>query len=84
MTTTTPTTALADLDGIEKLADAADQNGQHIYTDARDSNNYKANEAWHRVASPELFRELAALARRAAQPAEVSAQIAKTGGAQHG
>lgn len=41
-------------DMLRRLAAAADKHGQHIYTHGRDSNAAKANEAWHRAASPEL------------------------------
>lgn len=55
-----------DLDLLEALARAADQGeGQHVYTHPRDSNGWKANEAWHRAASPAVFLDLIVLARRA-------------------
>jgi len=66
--TTTPTASpeLPDLDHLEALARAADQGeGQHIYTNPRDSNGWQANEAWHRAASPAAVLALIALARRA-------------------
>ena len=39
---------------LRALAAAADKGGEHIYTHWRDSNSAKANEAWHRAASPDL------------------------------
>jgi len=66
--TTTPTASpeLLDLDHLEALARAADQGeGQHIYTNPRDSEGWQANEAWHRAASPDAVLALIALARRA-------------------
>jgi hypothetical protein len=48
-----------DLNAIRLAAAACDQGeGQHIYKHPRDSNNWKANEDWHRLASPDLFMEL--------------------------
>ncbi|MFG0610779.1 hypothetical protein [Delftia sp. WSY_14] len=44
--TTAPTPAL------RVLAEAAEGNGEHIYTHPRDSNKWRENEAWHRAASP--------------------------------
>lgn len=44
--TTAPTPAL------RALAEAAEGNGEHIYTHPRDSNKWRENEAWHRAASP--------------------------------
>lgn len=44
--TTTPKPAL------RALAEAAEGNGEHIYTNPRDSNKWRENEAWHRAASP--------------------------------
>lgn len=42
-------------EALRALAAAAEKDGQHIYTHWRDSNAAKANEAWHKAASPELF-----------------------------
>lgn len=65
-----------DLDKLEALARAADQGeGQHIYTHWRDSNNHKANEAWHLAASPAAVLELIAIARRVAQPVEAAGAV---------
>jgi hypothetical protein len=67
--TSTPTASaeLPDLARLEALARAANEGeGQHIYTNPRDSNGWQANEAWHRAASPAAVLELIALARRAA------------------
>jgi len=44
-----------DPEALRALAAAAEKDGQHIYTHWRDSNAAKANEAWHKAASPELF-----------------------------
>lgn len=41
-------------DELRALAAAADKDGQHIYTNWRDSNAHKANELWCQAASPEL------------------------------
>ena len=72
--TTTP--ELPDLARLEALARAADQGeGQHIYTNPRDSNGWQANEAWHRAASPAAVLALTALARRA-QPESEATQAA--------
>jgi len=68
-----------NLDHLEAQARAADQDGQHIYTNPRDSNNWRANEIWHYLASPAAVLELIALARRAAlanQPAPTDWQAA--------
>jgi len=65
-TTPTPSPELPDLARLEALARAADQGeGQHIYTNPRDSNGWQANEAWHRAASPAAVLAMIALARRA-------------------
>lgn len=37
---------------LRALAEAAEGNGEHIYTHPRDSNKWRENEAWHRAASP--------------------------------
>lgn len=37
---------------LRGLAEAAEGNGEHIYTHPRDSNKWRENEAWHRAASP--------------------------------
>lgn len=37
---------------LRSLAEAAEGNGEHIYTHPRDSNKWRENEAWHRAASP--------------------------------
>lgn len=38
---------------LRALAEAATQGeGQHVYTNPRDDNNWRANEQWHRAASP--------------------------------
>lgn len=50
-----------ELAAIKLAASRADQDGQHIYTHPRDSNNWLSNEAWHRVASPATFLVLLAL-----------------------
>ena len=66
--TTTPTAspALPDLARLEALACAADQGeGQHIYTNPRDSDGWQANETWHHAASPAAVLALIAIARRA-------------------
>jgi hypothetical protein len=65
--TTTPTASpeLPGLDNLETQARAADQDGQHIYTNPRDSDNWRANEIWHYLASPAAVLALIALARRA-------------------
>jgi hypothetical protein len=53
--------APTDLQQLKTLALAADQGeGQHIYTNPRDSNGWKANEAWHRAASPAVVLDLIA------------------------
>lgn len=58
-------------DDLRALAAAAEKDGQHIYTHWRDSNASKANEAWHKAASPKLviglldrIAELEALEKR--------------------
>lgn len=43
---------------LRTLADAAEKDGQHIYTNPRDSNAWQANEAWHKAAAPEVVIEL--------------------------
>lgn len=40
---------------LRKLAAEASKNGEHIYTHPRDSNDWKANQAWHAAAAPEAF-----------------------------
>lgn len=47
-----------DLAPIRELAEKADQDGDHYYNHPRDSNNWKANDAWLKVAAPELFLRL--------------------------
>lgn len=37
---------------LRALAEAAEGNGEHIYTHPIDSNKWRENEAWHRAASP--------------------------------
>ena len=37
---------------LRVLAEAAEGDGEHIYTHPRDSNKWRENEAWHRAASP--------------------------------
>lgn len=37
---------------LRELAQAANQNGDHIYTHHRDSNNWEANRLWNAAASP--------------------------------
>jgi len=66
--TTTPTASPGPLDlaRLEALARAADEGeGQHIYTNPRDSDGWQAKEAWHHAASPAAVLALIALARRA-------------------
>lgn len=45
------------IEELKKLAEAATPD-HHIYTNPRDSNQWKANEAWHHAASPAVFLEL--------------------------
>lgn len=37
---------------LRNLATAAESHGHHIYTNPRDSNQWKDNKAWHEAASP--------------------------------
>ena len=45
-------------ESLRALAEAAEQDGQHIYTNPRDSDKWRDNEAWHRAASPEAVTAL--------------------------
>jgi hypothetical protein len=74
--TITPTASpdLSGLDNLETQARAADQDGQHIYTNPRDYDNWRANEIWHYLASPAAVLALIALARRAQQAAAPDAK----------
>lgn len=47
-----------NLEELKILAEAADQDGQHIYDHPRDSNNWKANEAWIAAANPQTVLAL--------------------------
>ena len=63
---------------LRTLAEAAEGNGQHIYTNPRDSNKWRENEAWHRAASPcavlHLLDRIAELeARKPLPPTEAEA-----------
>lgn len=53
-----------DLDALQALAEKATQGeGQHIYTDPRDDNNWRANHAWHLACSPSFILSLIARIR---------------------
>jgi|GEM_PF-3515105 len=57
-----------DLDALQAAAEAATQGeGQHIYTDPRDDNNWKANADWHRACSPAVILALIDRLRKAAE-----------------
>lgn len=58
-----------DLELREKAL-AASMHGQHIYTCWRDDNNFKANEAWQRAASPEAILSLLERLEKAEKDAE--------------
>lgn len=47
-----------ELTQLAELAEAAEKDGQHIYSHPRDSNHWKENAAWQMAASPEVFSSL--------------------------
>lgn len=56
-------------EALRELAAQASQNGEHIFTNPRDSNNWRANDDWHAAATPEVFLAMHA------HIAELEAQI---------
>lgn len=62
-----------DLQQLKALALAADQGeGQHIYTNQRDSNGWQANYDFHRAASPAVVLDLIARIERTQQGFELA------------
>ena len=63
---------------LRALAEAAEGNGEHIYTHPRDSNKWRENEAWHRAASPgavlHLLDRIAELEARLVTEARATAE----------
>lgn len=53
---------VADMEELALLAQAANKAPHHIYTNARDDNNWRANAAFHAAASPDVVLALIAAA----------------------
>lgn len=59
-------TQILDLDALQAKKEAATQgDGQHMYANPRDDNNWKANEDWHRACSPAVIGALIDRLRKA-------------------
>jgi hypothetical protein len=85
MTTTPQISAKpGDIDKLKALALTAEHGGQHIYTNPRDSNKWRANEAWHREAGPEAFLALIAEVERLRARFEYIEDNATTSGGGNG
>ena len=57
-----------DFRSLEALANAASKGGDHIYTHPRDDNNWQANDAFSKGATPEVVLELIRRASDAERP----------------